>query len=242
MPITIQPHAVAKLKAIRKANSTKPFLARGHQVIRCPRCRLDKRYCICAWQPTIHHSKVGICLIMYDSEPFKPSNTGWLIADIVASTYAFSWSRTGNMHELITLISNPCWQPYLVFPEEYAIKERVTREVQTDKRPLFILLDGTWTEARKMFRKSPYLDNIPVLSLTPTQSSRYKLRRSKNPEHLCTAEVATLCLKLANENSSAIALDLWFNLFTQHYLAARDTKPVDTNNLFHQQALTLKIK
>ncbi len=47
MTIDQYPHAVARLKAIRKAKSTKPFLARGHQVVRCPRCRLDERYCIC---------------------------------------------------------------------------------------------------------------------------------------------------------------------------------------------------
>ncbi len=41
-------------------------------------------------------------------------------------------------------------------------------------RPLFILLDGTWSEARKMFRKSPYLEHLPVLSLAPEQLSRYK--------------------------------------------------------------------
>ena len=41
---------------------------------------------------------------------------------------------------------------------EYAVPERVARTVQapnppdaeTDKRPLFILMDGTWAEARKM--------------------------------------------------------------------------------------------
>lgn len=62
------------------------------------------------------------------------------------------------------------------------------------KRPLFVLLDATWTEARKMFRKSPYLDALPVLSLTPAQLSRYRLRRSTRGEHLCTAEVAAMCL------------------------------------------------
>ena len=45
-----------------------------------------------------------------------------------------------------------------------------------------------------MFRKSPYLDSLPVLSLQAEQLSRYKLRRSKRDDHFCTAEVAALCL------------------------------------------------
>jgi hypothetical protein len=46
------------------------------------------------------------------------------------------------------------------------------------KRPLFILLDGTWAEARKMLGRSPDLGALPVLSLAPDQASRYQLRSS----------------------------------------------------------------
>jgi DTW domain-containing protein YfiP len=31
----------------------------------------------------------GVCLIMDDIERLKPSNTGWLVADVVANTFAF---------------------------------------------------------------------------------------------------------------------------------------------------------
>jgi len=48
-----------------------------------------------------------------------------------------------------------------------------------------------------MFRKSPYLNHLPVLSLPPEQLSRYRLRRSTRDDHLCTSEVAALCLALA---------------------------------------------
>lgn len=235
----VYPHAVAELRAIRKANSSRPFLARGHQVVRCDRCRLDKCYCICAWQPQVR-AEIGMCLLMYDSEPFKPSNTGWLIADIVPQTFAFSWTRIGDMEAVKALVRNPIWQPYVVFPSEYAEPTQVTEQLINTKKPLFILLDGTWPEARKMFRKSPYLAHLPVLSLNPAQLSRYQLRRSCNVEHLCTAEVAALCLDLAGEKQAASALDVWLDIFTQHYLAARETKPVDTNNLLHQQALALQ--
>jgi len=36
----------------------------------------------------------GVCLLMADIEPLKPSNTGWLIADVVPDTFAFGWART----------------------------------------------------------------------------------------------------------------------------------------------------
>jgi len=164
-----------------------------------------------------------MCLLMHDVEPLKPSNTGWLIADVVPDTYAFTWQRTHVEPALLALLADPQWQPFVVFPGEYAEPERVVTHVEPipGKRPLFILLDATWTEARKMFRKSPYLNGLPVLSLQSELVSRYRLRRSKRSEHLCTAEVAALCLGLAGDEDAAGQLDAWLDVFTDHYLAAK---------------------
>lgn len=142
-----------------------------------------------------------MCLLMADIEPLKPSNTGWLIADVVADTYAFGWARTEVHPDLLALLADPQWQPYVVFPGEFVAPERVVTQVATaeGKRPLFVLLDATWPEARKMFRKSPYLNHLPVLSLQPEQLSRYHLRRSTRMDHFCTSEVGALCLELAGE-------------------------------------------
>ena len=67
----------------------------------------------------------------------------------------------------------------------------------TGKKPLFILLDGTWPEARKMFNKSPYLDGFPVLAIKPDALSTYGMRVAHSDEHLCTAEVAACAFALA---------------------------------------------
>lgn len=164
-----------------------------------------------------------MCLLMHDVEPMKPSNTGWLIADVIDDTTAFAWSRTEVDAGLLTLLADPQWQPYIVFPGEFVAPERVVSAVtvEQDKRPLFILLDGTWSEARKMFRKSPYLEHLPVLSLAPEQLSRYKLRRSKRDDHFCTAEVAALCLELADDGLASEVLDAYLDVFSTHYLAAK---------------------
>jgi DTW domain-containing protein YfiP len=180
-----------------------------------------------------------MCLIMADIEPLKPSNTGWLIADVVTDTTAFGWTRTEVDPALLTLLADPQWQPYLVFPAEFAAPERVVFDLPPNtategKRPLFVLLDATWTEARKMFRKSSYLNRVPVLSLQPEQLSRYQLRRSKRADHLCTAEVAAMCLALAGELHAAQVLDAYFDVFTNHYLAAKRLVPVQRDDAAHR--------
>jgi len=98
-------------------------------------------------------------------------------------------------------------------------------------RPLFILLDATWAEARKMFRKSPYLDRFPVLSLEPAQISRYQLRRSRRDDHFCTSEVAALCLELAGESEAAATLEAYLDVYTHHYLRAKQQLPVESQGV-----------
>ncbi len=229
-------NSVARLRGERLARSTKPFVTRGSRMPRCPQCRLEQSYCMCAWRPRVP-ARAGVCLLMHDIEALKPSNTGWLIADVVADNSAFGWSRVEVDERLLALLDDPQWQPYIIFPAEYAAPERVVQTVApaSGKRPLFILLDATWTEARKMFRKSPYLDRFPVLSLTPEQHSRYRLRRSTRDEHLCTAEVAALCLELAGDSRAAEALDAYLDVFSERYLGFKRSLPLDEQSAAHQR-------
>jgi len=228
-------HAVSRLRAARLARSVKPFLARGGpKGERCTGCRLVPTHCICALRPVVP-THAGMCLLMADIEPLKPSNTGWLIADVVADTFAFGWARTEVDPALLALLRDPQWQPYVVFPAEFADAARVVHDTShhAAKRPLFILLDGTWDEARKMFRKSPYLQHYPVLSLQPEQLSRYTLRRAQSAAHFCTAEVGAMCLALARDKPAADALNAYFDVYTEHYLKAKQQRPVNLHDDVH---------
>ena len=230
------PHAVARLRTERLARSSKPFLARGGiKGVRCAGCRLVPTHCMCDVRPSVP-TRAGMCLLMGDIEALKPSNTGWLVADVVVDTFAFGWTRTETDPTLLTLLADPQWQPYVVFPGEYAAPERLIHTVDprakaSGKRPLFILLDGTWAEARKMFRKSPYLERFPVLSLEPAQLSRYQLRRALRDDHFCTSEVAALCLKLARDSRAAETLSAYLDVYTHHYLRAKQQLPVQVDGL-----------
>ncbi len=234
-------HAVSRLRTARLARSAKPFRARGGpRGERCAGCRLALSHCTCALRPVVP-TTAGVCLLMADIEPLKPSNTGWLIADVVPETFAFGWARTEVDPALLALLADPQWQPFVVFPGEFVAPERVVTGVQPvpGKRPLFVLLDATWPEARKMFRKSPYLNHLPVLSLASEQISRYKLRRSRRDDHFCTSEVAALCMDLAGEPLAAQTLEAYLDVFTHHYLQAKNQLPVDLEDAAHQRLRNL---
>ena len=247
------PHAVSRLRSTCQAHSsTLPHLDRnGPRKDRCARCRLIPSHCLCALRPVVQ-ARAAVCLVMAEFEPLKPSNTGWLVADVVPETAAFGWSRTAVDPALLDLLADPKWQPYVVFPGEFAAPERVVTALLRcppepnpnsagsaagcpGKRPLFVLLDGTWSEARKVFRKSPYLNRYPVLSLQPAQASTYRLRRSSHAHHFCTAEVAALCLALAGDLVAAQTLDAYLAVFCNRYLRAKQSLPPDPTDAAHQR-------
>ena len=242
--ILTEPHAVSRLRASRLARSAKPFLARGGiKGERCAVCRLVPTHCMCAVRPDVS-TQAGVCLLMADIEPLKPSNTGWLIADVVKNTFAFGWARTQVDPDFLTLLADPQWLPFVVFPGEFVAPERLVHTVQTrtGQRPLFILLDATWPEARKMFRKSPYLNAFPVLSLNSEQISQYQLRRSRRDDHFCTSEVASLCLDLMGETVAAKILQAYLEVYTHHYLQAKNQLPPDLQSPAHLALSALAIQ
>ncbi|TXR53395.1 tRNA-uridine aminocarboxypropyltransferase [Reinekea thalattae] len=213
-------HAVHHLYDQRISRSTRPFNARGKLVQRCSFCRISQAHCICSLRQELS-SDAGFLLLYYDDEVLKPSNTGKLIADLIANTFAFIWQRTEVDEALLSIINDSAWYPIVVFPKAYSEPERLLPEGQLSipkgKKPLFVLLDGTWREAKKMFRKSPYLDAFPVLSIEPEALSAFQIRQASQQHQLATAEVAAAALARVAEQKNANRLHAWFELFNYRY-------------------------
>ncbi|WP_372882896.1 tRNA-uridine aminocarboxypropyltransferase [Psychromonas sp.] len=216
-------HAIHKLYQHRLSQCTRPYLARGSRIERCTNCMLLPYLCICSLKKTVH-SNSAFLLLMYDDEILKPSNTGRLIADLIPDTYAFIWSRTEPDQAMLALLNDPQWFPMVIFPAEYSTPERILSTypgAAENQRPLFILLDASWAQAKKMFRKSPYLDKLPVVSFSPETLSRYLVRKAAKDNQLATAEVAGLALEFIGEKENAQVMDLLFETFKENYMLGK---------------------
>ncbi|MEM6510653.1 MAG: DTW domain-containing protein [Pseudomonadota bacterium] len=218
-------NSVLALRAQQISESRREFNARGGKMDRCEQCLIAKHYCICE-DAEYASCDAAVCLLMYHNESFKPSNTGRLIAEIVPDNYAFRWDRTSPDPALLALLNNDKYQPFVIFPAEDVETDRVVTQVEpvAGKTPLFIFLDGTWREAKKMIRKSPYLDNLPVLSITAQKLSDYRLRVAPHAHQLGTAEVAIMVLALANEVDASTKLEQHFIKFRDAYLLGKRNK------------------
>lgn len=205
---------------------SKPFLARGSRVVRCERCLLSQRVCICSYKLS-YAAKASFFLLMHHKEGFKPTNTGRLIEDCIKGTERYKWSRTEPDAALVDRLNSPEVDPYIVFPQGEGYEHRMVEfEAKPGKEPVFIILDGTWRQARRMFRHSRYLDHIPVIEPKIESVSKYKLRKAAVEGQLCTAEVAAEMLKLIGDEAGHDVLSAYFSIFNDHYKDARMSRPI----------------
>jgi len=253
--ITPQKNAFTHLTAQLKAQSQRVFKARGISVIRCEQCQLGQAVCICAYTPS-GSSNCDFILLMHRDEVFKPTNTGRLIASIFnKQTYAFCWDRIEPDPALITLLNDPERNCYILFPKpdneqpdeplsrftSVLPSNPIQNSVSHQKKLTFILLDGTWRQSSRMIRLSRWLDSTRCYSLPDTLNAmgKYAVRKAPQNNQLATAQAAALCLHAAGEKENAELLNMYFDVFNQHYVSIRkNTIPNITSA--HEQLLAYK--
>ncbi|NVK41756.1 MAG: DTW domain-containing protein [Oceanospirillaceae bacterium] len=204
----------------------KPFVARGSNIARCDSCLMPAHRCICEYRVQVQ-AQARFWLLTHRKEVYKPTNTGRLILDTIAGSEAFEWSRTEPEDRFLALLDSADFDPYIVFPSAPDYADRMVQfEAKPGRPPVFMILDGTWRQARRMFRHSRYLDRIPVIEPRTERETRYDLRTQVASHHLCTAEVAAAMLEQIGDQASANVLDAYFDVFNEYYHASRRTRPL----------------
>lgn len=183
-------------------------------------------------------------LLMHRDEVFKPTNSGRLIADLFPSnTYAFQWSRTDPAPALLTLLADTARFPVVIFPpgEDCARRVYTSRpRVGNHQKLTLVLLDGTWKQARKMYKTSRWLQALPLMVLPESLAGHYAVRHAATAGQLATAEAAAELLLLCKEPSAAQLLSDYFAIFNQHYVATRmNQQPTHSG---HHQRLQQRIR
>lgn len=130
-----------------------------------------------------------IYLLTHQREVHRKTNTGVLVADVLKqNAEVVLWERTAPDQKLLEAIEGG--NIALLFPSDESTS--VTGPVAFEN---FIILDGTWQEARKIYNQSPYLHKIPKLTIVAEKPSVYDLRRNQTNEGVCTAEVVVKLFK-----------------------------------------------
>lgn len=161
-------------------------------------------------------TELKFTLLTHFKEFEKRSNTGRVVLDVLGdNAEQVRWDRMIPPDELLKEIE--AGGVALVYPG--AVDENdddlsgITR---------FILIDGTWHEARKIHQRSPYLQKVRRVNLTPRGKSRYTLRKNQKEACLCTAECVIELLRSTGDELAADRLEESFLAFISQSGAKRD--------------------
>jgi DTW domain-containing protein YfiP len=148
-----------------------------------------------------------ITLLTHFKEFEKRSNTGQLVIDVLGdAAEQIRWDRMNPPARLVEEIE--VGGVALVYPG-------AADDDNDDLSGIIrcILIDGTWHEARKIHQRSPYLQKVRRISLTPSGKSAYNLRKNQKESCLCTAECVIEVLRLAGKVEEADVLQERFLAF-----------------------------
>ncbi len=168
-----------------------------------------------------------IILLTHQREQYKKTNTGQLVmsqSDLKVTRIL--WERGNPDVGLLKLIS--MGGVFLLYPEQSSTDPagaEQTSDLLCDWTQLwqdchddacFIIIDSTWQEARKIYNRSPYLTDLPRVTLAPTEGSLFTLRRNQITGGLCTAESVIALLRMNQQNHLANKLETDFYTFVGH--------------------------
>ena len=171
--------------------STTPRDLRGH----CSRCLLQLEICVCQVLPRVD-ARTEIVLIRHITEQLLTSNTGRFAVLALPKSRILAYGG-GEPFDATPLSASKTALLYCSGPP----------------RPLpfipdrLIVLDGSFRQARRMYKRVPQLRELPEFSLPAPRVTPTRLRRPTQAEGMSTIEAIAAALSALE--GPALAAPLW---------------------------------
>lgn len=182
--------------------------------VRCERCRLVPRWCICAAFQAIE-LPLALDVLFHHREFWRPTSTGRLINRVVpGSRYHLYRQEAPPARETIALPGRELW---VLHPRG----EPVPTGVKPEHLQL-LLLDGSWREAARMAQTVASWGRL--VRLPDAGVSRNQLRQQEQRGNYSTVESLLFMLEALNLAAQAEQLRLQFELHVYAGLRTRGAK------------------
>ena len=163
----------------------------------CFRCMRPTNVCHCETIPTIEN-KTEVLIAQYIQERSHPFNTARMVAQSLSNSRLVT-GYCEDIHEHTSLLGE---HTGLLYPSKTAIE---LSDVPADQRPKqLVLLDGTWNQAKRLYRNWPALKNLPHYKLAPSSPGQYRIRLEPDEFSLSTVEATAAALKLLEPDLSGL--------------------------------------
>jgi DTW domain-containing protein YfiP len=147
----------------------------------CLRCRRPEDRCVCSLLAPVDN-RTGVTVLQHPGERRQPFGTARLArAALRRLDLHVLWpDRDGRLRYPDVLPPGAV----LLYPGPGATELGALPEPPAH----LVVLDGTWPQARALYRDDPRLQALPHVQLAPARPSRYRIRREPAPHCLSTIE------------------------------------------------------
>jgi len=153
----------------------------------CTRCLRPHSTCYCS-QIRSFHSKIKIVILQHPIERKKGIGTARMAHLCIQSSILIQGKSFENDQQVESLIHDPKNFPVILFPGPHAIPLESSAQFPNDRNLIIFVIDGTWTQAKRMLRLSPNLARLPYVSFNSQRESQYIIRQQPMAHCLSSIE------------------------------------------------------
>jgi DTW domain-containing protein YfiP len=187
----------------------------------CWTCRRPARVCYCAAVQPIE-TRTRVVILQHPRESEVAINTARIAELSLSNSTLHVGVEFAADLALRAALSDPEAPPILLYPSEGA--KDLAREPPRGPVTL-VVIDGTWWQAAKLFKQNACLRQLPRYGLTPSEGSRYRIRREPAAHCLSTIEALAAALGVLEGRPSGLSeLLLPFDAMVETQLRFAETE------------------
>jgi DTW domain-containing protein YfiP len=169
---------------------------------RCDRCFLQRRVCVCAEIPRVV-TRTRVVIVRFHLEQWRSSNTGRLAHLALPNSEICDHGGTKGPAQLPSL--DGAWLVYPVYGD-------VPAPAPSAPPRQLVVLDASWSQARRMYRKLDAIRGLPILRLPDEPMPAARMRESPAPGRVSTIEAIARALRIVEGDHVARPLEQLFDL------------------------------
>ena len=184
--------------------------------VHCLKCTRITPFCICSEIPKIQ-TDLSILIIRHHRETKRRSNTARIASICIPSIHIIQYpflqgapSFDSKSDLLIYPVSNET-----TICNSIDKKRSFEKAEDAQKPKRLIFLDGTWSQTRKMYRKTPSLHKVSWTSLSASMKPPPKIRKSSFSNGMSTMECVGRAIglfdELEKETTLYRGLEIWID-------------------------------
>ncbi len=158
----------------------------------CPGCSRPSVVCLCASIRRVS-TRTRVVILQHPRESDVRINTARLVELQLERAERHVAVKLSEVPAFNARLNDPAAPAILLYPGPEA---RDLAEAPPDAPVTLVVLDGTWWQAKKLFRQNPELAALPRYSLSPSAPSRYRIRREPALHCISTIEAVGEALSL----------------------------------------------